>query len=164
MQKKYKWKGGSRYSGKVSIVGVELEKIQARHNGIATPKDVLKAAKNKKSPLHRYFEWDDTTAAEQWRLEQAGNLVRSIEVVCGDSSQAIPTRAYVSIEKNGKRGYMEISDVMTDPELRDQLLAQALNDAESFQSKYKTLTELKPVFAAIESVKKSTVNKREEAA
>ncbi len=153
MQKQYHWNLGSRYSGSVSIVGQELEKIRAVHNGLALPKEVIKAAKKKNSPLYRYFEWDDTTAAEKWRLEQAGSLVRAVGVIYGDNPKRRPTRAYVSVEKDGERGYMEISDVMTNADLRDQLLTQALNEAESFKWKYKTLTELQSVFTAIDRVK-----------
>jgi len=163
MEKHYKWHEGSRYSGRVSVVGQELEKLRRRNNGIASPKAVVRSAKNKKSPLHRYFEWDDTAAAEKWRLEEARNLVQSVEVVFGDNPKGKPTRAYVSIIKGGERGYMDISDVMTDPELREQLLAQALSEADSYRSKYKTLTELQAIFTAIDTAK-AKVKKRKKAA
>jgi hypothetical protein len=32
-----------------------------------TAKEVLKAAKNKKSHLHKYFEWDDVKAAQKYK-------------------------------------------------------------------------------------------------
>jgi len=163
MQKIYKWRNGARYSGLVAVVGQELDKIRASNNGIAAPRKVLETARNTNSPLHRYFEWNDNTAAEQWRLEQARNLVQSVEVICGDKSDAKPIRAYVSVEKNGKRGYMEITDVMTDVGLRKQLLSQALSDAESYEAKYKALTELQPVFKAIGKVKLKTKKKQQAA-
>ena len=153
MNKTYKWKPNSRMSGDVKIVGQAIDKIRAMTGGIASTKHILIAASDPQSPLHRYFEWDNTLAAEQWRLEQARNLAQSIEVVFTDRPDILPTRAYVSIENAGERGYMEISDVMQNTELREQLLNQAMNDAEHFHNKYNNLVELEPIFKAVRKVR-----------
>lgn len=59
-------------------VGKELSKL-----GNFTPTDVLDIAKSPKSPLHKYFEWDDSKAAHAYRLTQARHLVLSIGLESG---------------------------------------------------------------------------------
>lgn len=61
-------------------VGEELERLSKSLRGHLTPRDVLDAAKAKQSPLHDIFEWDDSTAAERFRIFQARNLIRLIRI------------------------------------------------------------------------------------
>ncbi len=70
----------------ISAVVEELESIQESFGEI-TPKFVIESAKNKTSVLHDYFDWDDTNAANQWRLRQASKLLGSIEVNIISDSQ-----------------------------------------------------------------------------
>ena len=39
-----------------------------------TPQEILEKARDETSELHKCFEWDDSVAAERYRLQQAGNL------------------------------------------------------------------------------------------
>lgn len=52
----------------------ELQKI-VDAGAALTPKGVLESARKKSSPLHKYFEWEDSKAAEKYRLEQAYRLI-----------------------------------------------------------------------------------------
>jgi hypothetical protein len=45
-----------------------------------TPKEILEKAKDPKSPLHKYFEWDNSKAGEQYRIYQARHLARHPEI------------------------------------------------------------------------------------
>lgn len=47
----------------------------ADKDGNIPPKRVLEDAKNPKSPLHKYIEWDDRKAAFLYRLNQARELI-----------------------------------------------------------------------------------------
>lgn len=49
-------------------------------DGRLDPADVVEAARDPASPLHGYFEWDDTEAARQHRLGQARQLIRRIKI------------------------------------------------------------------------------------
>lgn len=62
-----------------SIAGRELERIQNLYGSI-TPEILVDEAKSKKSPLHPIFEWDDSKAAENYRLQQARILLNNIQV------------------------------------------------------------------------------------
>jgi hypothetical protein len=56
----------------------EIERLEDRRGRI-TPELVLDAARDKRSVLHDCFDWDDTIAAERWRLEQSRELIRSVK-------------------------------------------------------------------------------------
>ena len=57
----------------------ELLRLE-QDNGHLDPNDVIEAAKSPGSPLHSYFEWDDSTAAAKYRLDQARALIRSVKI------------------------------------------------------------------------------------
>jgi len=40
---------------------------------------ILKCAESEDSPLHNYFDWDDTSAAEKYRQNQARQFYRSVK-------------------------------------------------------------------------------------
>jgi len=78
--------------------------------GRITPKQVLETAKDKKSPLHSYFEWDDTEAAYKWRIEQARELIRRVKIEIVIEEKTIRSVAYVHDPRLeiGKSGYVQV--------------------------------------------------------
>lgn len=130
-------------------VAQELELVRKRHGGILRPADVVAFARDPQTALHAEFEWDDNKAAEQYRLEQARQIIRcAVRVVDEDSP---PVRTYVSLYSDRRAGdsYRSLEDTLGDPQLRQQLLAQALREAESWRLRYERLAELKPICRAI---------------
>lgn len=75
----------------------DLQDIYDRYQEL-TPALVLKEASSPDHPLHRRFTWDDSEAAERWRLHQAQVLIRSVNVVIEKSADMPPikVRAFVS--------------------------------------------------------------------
>lgn len=140
---------------KPSLVVAELKRIAAENGGILQPALVVEAARPKASPLHSRFEWSDTKAAQEYRLLQARQLIRvTVDVLPGGSDTE--ERIWVSlpadrVETGG--GYRPLVTVLSDSELRKQLLAGALEEMEYFTQKYQRLEELAGVFAAIRKVK-----------
>jgi len=61
------------------IAAQELQRIQNTYGSI-TPEVLVDEAKNEDSPLHPMFEWDDSRAAENYRLQQARTLLNNIRV------------------------------------------------------------------------------------
>ena len=129
----------------------ELEAIRAKHGGVLKPERVVAHAKNPKSALHARFTWDDTEAAHQWRLEEARYLIRVCVNVLPNTNE--PVQAYVSlVDDRGTNGYRALVDVMGDANLRGKFLEQARIEATAFQKKYRQITELVPVFEAMDRV------------
>lgn len=48
--------------------------------GSLTAEEVVRRAKSKRSPLHKFFEWEDEVAAHAYRIEQARELIRSFKI------------------------------------------------------------------------------------
>jgi len=130
----------------------ELDRIASENGGLLLPSAVVDAARPASSPLHSKFEWDDTAAAEQYRLQQARQLIRiTVNVIGGRADEE---KLWVSLkpDRTNGGGYRGIVSVMSDTNLRNQLLEDALEDAENFQQKYRHLSELSEVFAAIKKL------------
>jgi hypothetical protein len=135
-----------------------LGKIAQKHGGTLTPEQVLKAAAPKSSPLHQHFQWDDTEAAKQYRLMQAGQLIRRVRITYAPSEgREFRVRAFVNVtpeacEDESPRGhYVSFETAIGIPNYREQLLANARRDAETFKQKYATLEEVLPIIQAIDA-------------
>lgn len=62
---------------------------------LVTPKSLLAKAKEKDSPIHSFFDWDDESAAEKHRIEQARGLLGCIQVF--EIRTGRPARAFYSV-------------------------------------------------------------------
>lgn len=165
--KTYSFRAGSHYHTKdASIVGTQLEQLAKQH-GRLTAEIVVQDAGKRSSPLRRFFEWDDTAAAAQFRLVQARKLIHSIKVVYRPikGQQAGPIRAYLHLVPRGERDshYRATYDVLSDDDLRAEQLERALREAEQWRERYEHLTELADVFAALTRARKAGRQKKRKA-
>lgn len=135
----------------------ELEQIRKANDGILKADAVVEYASDPNTAMHTWFTWDDTEAAEQWRLHEARMLIRITITTVETEKDSIPMRVYVSMENDRYNsdggGYRSLEEVLTNVELRDALLAQAARDFDRWQGKYEHLVELAEVFEAMEKVK-----------
>ena len=141
-------------SKKVIQVLIDLTE---RHHGYLKPQIVVKAAEPSTSPLHRFFEWDDTKAGRAYRIWQARQLLRQIY------SYPIPTQPQQEVQvfaslpadrsRSEEGGYRLLTAVLSDAELRQQLLKAALEEMELFEKKYGLLKELAKLFAISRSLR-----------
>ena len=139
---------------------LELRRIAAENNGILRAEDVVAAARVRTSPLHSSFEWDDGAAAEQYRLWQARQLIRTtVRLMDVNGDDKVPVRVFVSLttdrqpgddgeDDRSECGYREVVKVLSQAELRKQMLDDALAELAVFERKYHILKELAEVFAA----------------
>jgi glutamate synthase domain-containing protein 2 len=147
----YQWKPGSQSKGDAQIVGETLEEIRVR-SGRLTASTVLEEAVNPESPIHGAFTWDDTEAAQQYRLEQARHLIRSVVMVREDEPGQPTIRAFVSIREDGDQEYTNIVTAMSDRALRKQVVARALAELKDWRKRYNELREFAKVFEAIDQM------------
>ena len=130
---------------KMEIVRKELEKIRKLHGNILRPEDVVEAAQDEKSPLHRFFTWDEEKAAEEYRLWQARKLIASVTIeIRGEKTDAY-WNATVTIRKEKTQGYFTTKDVLSNEELYNQVLQEAIREIRYWQKKYGQIKELKKV-------------------
>ena len=61
-------------------VRAALAAIADAHHGVLNGRDIVEAARDAQHVLHRFFEWDDPTASEAYRLVQASALIRRVRL------------------------------------------------------------------------------------
>ena len=156
----YKW-GSRRPTGVAAqIVGERLEKIKKRNKDALTPTVVVKDARNPESPIHPCFEWDDSVAAEKWRLDQAAEIMRSIVVIQdGESETTEPRHVYIGIgtPDTGSR-YATSVEVMSDDDLRSQVIRQTMAQLVGIRKRMDWLNELASVWKAVDQGKRRSAS------
>jgi hypothetical protein len=94
------------YEEKQEVLQALYEKV-----GHLTTSIVLAEAKKVRSPIHDLFEWDDSSAANQYRLDQARHLIRSVKITFKGSTEALFNVPSISLE-DGPEGFYQIPSVI----------------------------------------------------
>jgi hypothetical protein len=137
------------------LVGEHLELLRKKAKGELTAEDVLADAKHDNSPLHSFFEWSDTEAARQYRLQQARGLIRSVVAVytrIDEGKPAVRAKAYVHINEASAPHYREASHAMSMTKTRDMVLKQAWSELQSWRNRYKDLQEFASMIRVIDAL------------
>jgi len=139
----------------------ELKQIAKSHNGVLKPEAVVEFAKNPKTSLHNYFDWDNTIAATNWRLDQARRLIRFSISVITIKGKKVKVRVFLSTNKKGNNdfkhenaGYKTTLELLRTKQGRESVLNMALSELLSIKEKYRCLSELSGVFDEIDKVNK----------
>lgn len=140
------WKSGCRISADAQKVADEILAIGKS----ATTAQILDKARDEKTELHKFFDWDDAEAAEKWRLQQARHIVCNL--VIKEKTDAPKPEVRVFFKTDNESGYKPTALIMQDKDEYQKLLARALAELNSFRAKYKSLTELDGVFDAIDQL------------
>ena len=148
----YKWKNYN-YKTSAAIAGEVCEELD-RTVGL-TPDNLVDASRPDDAPLHNEFEWDDATAAEEFRRVQARLIISNLSIVIEENKQE-PVRAFFSLQGGFRKNsgiYESTITIMTDEQKREKLLDNAKRELDAFVNKYQILTELADVFKAINDVR-----------
>lgn len=139
---------------RMTAVNEILQDLSKRNKGKLTPKMVVAFAKPNKSPLHKYFTWENTIAGILWREQEARQLILQVQYKVSEDSSV---NAWVNFKhkKLGGQCYVRLERALSDTDLKKEMLKRALKEADYWKQQYTVLSELKPVFKAIERVKKS---------
>ena len=123
----------------------ELEKIQGENeDGLLRAEDVVETARHPDNPLHTYFTWDDSAAADQWRLMQARQLIRKV-IVTGPGDDDTPLPKYVSLRSDRMKpggGYRSTNEVVNNKDLLAELEDTAKRDIDGVLQRYEVLKKL----------------------
>lgn len=130
------------------VAGEELRRIYQEKGRLDAP-DIVNESRPEGAPLHPCFEWNDAVAAEKYRETQAQNIVRSVVVVHeNQSNEPVEVRAFVNVQET----YRPIEVVVNSEEQMKELLKSAFSELKSFEKKYAALSQLAPVFEAIQKL------------
>ena len=117
------------------------------------PKQVLDKAKDEQSELHKCFEWDDSIAAERFRLDQARSVINHLIVVTRDpdeDKEPVQFRVLMKNENERDTNYKQTIIMVKDEDEYKKLLEQAYAELRSFKKKYSCLVELANILALID--------------
>ena len=127
----------------------ELMRIK-RRRGALTPEAIVTEAAAVRSPLHSFFEWDDTTAAQKFRLNQAVQLVRTVcvQVVRSGSSEPVSVHVFHNVESETASGekmthYVTVKELDREPRMKSYVMEQALARLRSWTAEYESLKGLR---------------------
>ncbi len=140
-------------ASKSSIIRDELLRL-AKGRKALQPQAVVNAASDPTSPLHSCFVWDNTKAANEYRLWQARQLIVSVKISFDGPEERV-FQAFVSLKPDRIApggGYRKMTDVMGDAALREELLKTALGELNAFRERYSRFKELAPIFDAARRV------------
>lgn len=144
--KKYEAREGAPFKKKkAQIYGERLEQISSKNKGKITPALVVNDAKSITSPFHNHFEWDDRKASEQYRLQQARDLVNHILEVAVVEGVQMKVRSFFNVRNGkGRTVYVTLKTAVTNKNYRLQLLNQLITILEN-------ATELMKLFRSYEN-------------
>lgn len=157
MTTQYAWK--YNFKADAQKVGTELEAIYEEH-GKLTPPLIVEDARNPERETHQLIEWDDTTAAHNYRNEQARHIMRNIIIVRSESApeqaeeKIIKFRAFENVDVEEGRYFMPMQVAITRDDARNYMLQQAMRALMSFRQKYGMISELASVLDAIDDLEK----------
>lgn len=153
--KNYAWREGANYSISAETVGNVLENIESR-DGAITKKSFLEESRPDDAPTHKLFEWNDSKAAEKYRLAQAGKVISDLKIKLKveEREEPIETTAILNIEERERKTgtYVNVITAMENKESRRIVLLRAISELQTFSRKYASLQELAGVFEAIREV------------
>ena len=116
-----------------------------------SPADIVQAARNESSELHKCFEWDDSVAAEKYREHQARMVITQL-VVRTETTDNTPVSVRVISSASERNSYVPTKMLIrSEPEYAD-LLERAKRELRAFQQKYVAVVELQDIFAMIDTL------------
>lgn len=140
------WKVKGLYKADAEKVYSEIKDLGESFS----PQDIVNAATDESSELHKCFTWDDTDAAAKWRKQEARMLVANIVVKVETSdNEKVNIRV---IESTNRNEYKPTSVIVQIAEDYASLLARAKAELKAFKVKYHTVRELRNIFEAIDEL------------
>ena len=132
-----------------------LKAIAARDGGLLRPAAVVEAARDESSPLHGAFCWDDTKAAELYRLDQAQRLIRSFRVKIESDGKECDVPVFVNISSDREGGksenpYRMLESIQKDMDLLAVAESDALEQLRGIRNRYVHLKRLNDIWTAID--------------
>lgn len=128
----------------------ELDRLVKKHGGTVTAQQVVRFAKNPRTALHTYFEWDDQVAGERYRLDQAEQYLRVVATVIQvpGSGDSVRVRAFLSLPSDRGTGtYRPVEDVMADPAREAECMEMLRRDIVSLERRYQHFARARKALA-----------------
>lgn len=121
-------------------------------DGLIQPPAVVEAAKDPDSPLHQFFEWDDTEAALQFRLEQARKLITRVRIRIEEPESLMWNVRIKQSDGSERRGYVTTARAKADPDLYTQVIEDAKRAILAYRNRLSAFPAAKELVAQLDQV------------
>lgn len=118
--------------------------------GEAKPDQIVERAKDKSTELHKCFTWNNTIAAEKWRLHEAVQLTSNLVFRREVTEDGTKPPAVRILNRTDNGGYKVPERVFKVQSEYEALLQRALAELHSFKLKYAALNELDYILQLID--------------
>lgn len=112
-----------------------------------TPKQIVDFGRNPDTELHKCFEWNDSIAAEQYRIQQARHVVCNL-VIVEETQKTEPQK--LRLLQRADEGYKPAELIVQNKSEYERLLERARAELSSFKQRYHMLVELEEILALID--------------
>lgn len=130
---------------KNDVLVKEFKKIKSKNkHHMLKPEEVLEYAESEASPHHKYFCWDDTKAAKEYRLWQARELVATVHIEYDGEIEKHYYHTSVFINDEKVQGYVTPKD-FSNEDIYKSVLKEAVTSLKYWQNKYNEIKELKGI-------------------
>lgn len=142
-KRKYEWSDSFKMAADPNVVGGVLEHLEESDGGV-TAERFLDISRPEDSPTHSCFEWNDSVAAERYRMHQSRCTINALRVVYADKNgedQQISAFVNVSAPEE-KTTYENVWAALSDKEKKENVLNRIRNELDSFVIRNQHIEEL----------------------
>ena len=131
------WKIDGIFKADPQKVADEIDAL----GGEVTPEQLVEAARDKKSELHKCFDWDNKVAAEKWRKHQARQIMCFLVIrnEDEDGNQEAPVIRYMYKTDTG--GYKPSKMIFKRDDEYQKLLQRVDGELHAIKQKYSYIQE-----------------------
>lgn len=142
-KRQYEWWDGYTRKVDANVVGGVVEQLESEH-GTATKEDFLDVSRPENSPTHCLFEWDDSIAAEQYRLDQSRKIITNLRVVyLNTKNEETKVPAFINTAPpKEKCVYESIETALKHENKREIILNRLRGELDAFINRNKHIEEL----------------------
>lgn len=142
-KRKYEWWDGYKRSVDANVVGGVVEQLEEKE-GQVTRESFLEASRPDDAPTHALFEWDDSVAAERYRLDQSRHIINALRVVyVNNEKEEVKVSAFVQTSPTGASTvYENIHDALKDEGKREIVLNRIRGELDAFINRNRNIEEL----------------------
>lgn len=139
--RKYESAAGRYTDSQADRMGRELMTLSNSLDKELQPQDVVRwAKKNKRSEIHKQMDWNDTSAANKWRMQQARLIICDISII--DSGESESLRAFHSVvvdrgTDQERRRYVPLISVTKSEDEAEQVVATAKREIADWKNRYR---------------------------
>ena len=127
---------------------IALEDIESTY-GTVQPETVVEVARDPKHVLHKHFDWDNTSAADKYRLQQARALIANYKITVTydhPSNEIKKVKIPAMVQPVKEKGYVSVEVAMNDTDQRAQVVAM-------YKTRFRNLSDRVTAFDEFENVR-----------